>query len=248
MNAPQKSELATLSYRPLYLQIKSQLLSRLGAGEWKAGAVLPSETELARYFGVSQGTVRKAIDEMAAENLLVRRQGKGTFVASHDDPRSFFRFLCLVADDEKAIHLRSRPLSCTHTVASEEVALALAVAENAPVVHVQRLLNVDNTPLIYDDIWLNGDLFVDLSLEQMLSWDHSLYSLFESQFGVCMVRAEENLRAVAACLEVAGQLDVTPGSPLLSVERTTFTYGNKAVEWRKGLYLTTRHHYANTLS
>ena len=81
------------TFSPLYQQIRGLITRSLESGEWGPGDVIPSESELATRFGVSQGTVRKAIDEMAAENLLVRRQGKGTFVATHNDPRSFFRFL-----------------------------------------------------------------------------------------------------------------------------------------------------------
>ena len=67
------------TFSPLYRQIKSLLLQRLESGEWRPGEAIPSESELATRFNVSQGTVRKAIDEMAAENLLIRRQGQGHF-------------------------------------------------------------------------------------------------------------------------------------------------------------------------
>ena len=90
---------ASPTFSPLYRQIKDFMIRSLEAGEWGPGDAIPSEGELAARFNVSQGTVRKAIDEMASENLLIRRQGKGTFVASHDDPRSFYRFLRLVPDD-----------------------------------------------------------------------------------------------------------------------------------------------------
>jgi GntR family transcriptional regulator len=88
--------LSSPTFSPLYRQIKDFLIRSLEEGEWGPGDGIPSEGELAARFNVSQGTVRKAIDEMAAENLLVRRQGKGTFVATHSDPRSFYRFLRLV--------------------------------------------------------------------------------------------------------------------------------------------------------
>ena len=89
------SRLSSPTFSPLYRQIKDFLIRSLEQGEWGPGDAIPSEGELAVRFNVSQGTVRKAIDEMAAENMLVRRQGKGTFVATHDDPRSFYRFLRL---------------------------------------------------------------------------------------------------------------------------------------------------------
>ena len=100
------------TFSPLYRQIKNLILQSLEGGEWRPGDVIPSETELALRYNVSQGTVRKAIDEMAADNLLVRRQGKGTFVASHSDPRAFFRFLRLAAINGDIGQSHSVPLEC----------------------------------------------------------------------------------------------------------------------------------------
>src|SRR3954454_228000 len=91
----------TPSFRPLYEQIKILLTQSLQGGEWKPGEAIPSEMELAARFKVSQGTVRKAIDELATENLVVRRQGKGTFVATHAEEKIQFRFLRLMPDDEQ---------------------------------------------------------------------------------------------------------------------------------------------------
>jgi GntR family transcriptional regulator len=87
------------AFSPLYQQIKALLVMALDAGEWKPGEAIPSEIELAARFQVSQGTVRKAVDELAAENLLLRRQGKGTFVATHLEPRVRFRFLRLAPNE-----------------------------------------------------------------------------------------------------------------------------------------------------
>lgn len=223
------------------------MIHSLEAGEWEPGALIPSEAELAVRFNVSQGTVRKAIDEMAAENLLIRRQGKGTFVATHSDPRSFYRFLRLVPDVGDLSQSRSEPVFCEPEAASAEVAKVLNLAPGAPVIHVGRVLQFDGMPVVLDDIYLNGEVFAGLALDELKAWEHSLYSLFESRFGIRMIRAEEDLRAVAADARSAGILGVAENSPLLSVERVTFTYGDKPVEWRKGLYLTTHHHYHNEL-
>ena len=89
------------AFRPLYRQIQDLIVQALADKEWLPGEMIPSEMDLAARFEVSQGTVRRAIDELAAENLLVRRQGKGTFVATHADPRAFFRFLRLVPDEDR---------------------------------------------------------------------------------------------------------------------------------------------------
>src|ERR1700745_872437 len=93
-----KKSAATPPFRPLYEQIKILLTQSLQAGEWKPGEAIPSEMELAARFRVSQGTVRKAIDELAAENLVVRRPGKGTFVSPHAEQHVRYRFLKLVPD------------------------------------------------------------------------------------------------------------------------------------------------------
>ncbi len=238
---------AAPTFSPLYRQIKDYLIRCLQDGEWGPGDAIPSEGELAARFSVSQGTVRKAIDEMAAENLLVRRQGKGTFVATHDDPRSFYRFLRLVPDDGGVAQSVSDPLSCSLIEADADVASALGLAVGDPVVHVERLLRFDGEAVVHDRIYLLADLFSGLTLDALRSGERSLYSLFEADYGVRMIRAEERLRAVAAGERTAQLLRLELGAPLLLVERTAYTYGNRPVEWRRGLYCTHRHYYRNDL-
>ncbi|MBK6676481.1 MAG: GntR family transcriptional regulator [Rhodocyclaceae bacterium] len=236
------------TFSPLYRQIKSLILQSLEGGEWRPGEVIPSETELAGRFGVSQGTVRKAVDELAAENLLLRRQGKGTYVASHNDPRAFFRFLRLEALKGDIGPSISAPLECWRAKAGLEAARVLGIKLAEPIVIVRRLLQFSGKPVVVDEIYLPGDVFGGLTLEMLKNWPGSLYSLFESEFGVRMVRAEERLRAVAADRASAELLGVKEGSPLLSVERVSFSYGGRPVEWRRGLYSTSDHCYVNELS
>lgn len=238
---------ASPTFSPLYRQIKDFLIRSLEAGEWGPGDAIPSEGELAARFNVSQGTVRKAIDEMAAENLLVRRQGKGTFVSTHSDPRSFYRFLRLVPDDGLVAHAVSDPRSCNVMPATAEVAAALRVPVGSNVLCIERLLYFNGEPVVLDHIYLVADSFVGLSLEHLRSGERSLYSVFESDYGVRMIHAEEHLRAVAADDYSASVLGVQAGDPLLLVERTAYTYGNKPVEWRRGLYCTRSHYYRNDL-
>lgn len=236
------------TFSPLYSQIKRLMLQSLEAGEWRPGEAIPSETELAARFGVSQGTVRKAIDEMAAENLLVRKQGKGTFVASHSDPRAFFRFLRLVPLSGGIEQPKSLPIECWRAKAGGEAARVLQLKPGEPITIVRRVLEFSGKPVIVDEIYLPGEIFSGLTIETLQAWEGSLYSLFEERFGVRMIRAEERIRAVSADRGTAELLRVAEGSPLLSVERVSRTYGDRPVEWRRGLYSTAEHCYLNLLN
>ena len=245
MNAQEANTAPTFS--PLYRQIKTLILQGLANGEWKSGDAIPSEGELAGRYGVSQGTVRKAIDEMAAENLLIRRQGKGTFVASHADPRAFFRFLRLVPLNGGIEQSRSVPLECWRAKAGPEAARMLGLNVSDPIIIIRRLLEFSGKPVVADEIYLSGEIFGALTIEMLRDYEGSLYSLFETNFGVRMIRAEERIRAVPAERNSSELLGVAEGSPLLSVERVSYSYGDKPVEWRRGLYSTAQHCYINDL-
>ncbi|MDO6386966.1 MULTISPECIES: GntR family transcriptional regulator [Uliginosibacterium] len=236
------------TFSPLYRQIKNLIVQALDSGEWLPGQTIPSEQELALRFGVSQGTVRKAVDELAAENILVRRQGKGTFVSTHQDPRAVFRFLRLKAVNGGPVLPKSQPLECLRGKAGQEAARNLGIEPGSQIFIVRRVLKFDGKPVVIDEMYLPGDVFQGLSLEMLKEWQGSLYSLFESRFGVRMVRATEKIRAVSADRAVADVLNVQESTPLLSVERLAYTYGDKPVEWRRGLYSTAEHFYINELS
>ena len=236
------------AFSPLYRQIKVLITQDMQSGVWKPGEMIPSEFELAERFRVSQGTVRKAIDELATENLLTRRQGKGTFVATHTEQTTRYRFLRLAADDGSGRNLERRLLECRRTRASADVARPLELKSGDPVVFVRRLLLDAQRPVVLDEIWLPGRLFKDLSAERLADYKGPMYALFEAAFGVQMIRAEEKIRAVAASADAAAVLAVPPGAPLLSVERRSLTYGERPVELRRGLYRTDAHHYRNELN
>ncbi|MFZ4478634.1 MAG: GntR family transcriptional regulator [Rhodoferax sp.] len=252
--SPVASESATSltpSFSPLYQQIKSMLLNSLRLGEWKPGEVIPSEMELATRFHVSQGTVRKAIDDLAAENLLVRRQGKGTFVATHAEQQVQFRFLKLVPNSgtpgsEGPAHRDI--IECRRTSASADVARALAVRSGDAVLQVRRVLSFVATPTILEDIWLPATPFKGLTAERLANHQGPMYALFETEFNVRMVRAEEKIRAEPATGGREQLLKVALGSPLLSVERIAYTYKDVPMELRRGYYRTDTHYYCNRLN
>ena len=236
------------AYSPLYQQIKDLFLQSLDRGEWKPGESIPSEFELAARYQVSQGTVRKAIDELAADNLLIRRQGKGTFVATHHEANVRFRFLRLTPDSGKVGVSSSQILDCTRLKAPADIALLLDLRTADMVVNLRRVLSFDDKPTIFDDIWLPGAVFKKLTLDLAEQNRGPMYAWFESEFGVSMVRADEKIQAVSANDEAAKLLQVEAGTPLLHVERVSFTYGDRPVEVRRGWYLTDRFHYRNHLN
>jgi len=236
------------TFSPLYQQIKALLTQSLQSGEWKPGELIPSEVELAARFKVSQGTVRKAIDELAAENLVMRRQGKGTFVSTHHEERAHFRFLRLMPDAGVPHHPDNRILDVVRQSASAEVAQLLELKAGDPVIYVRRLMSFDGVPTILEELWLPGALFNGLTAERLDQYKGPMYGLFESEFGTRMIRATEKIRAIGADAGAAGLLGVAEATPLLCAERVSFTYGDKAVELRRGLYLTAHHHYQNDLS
>lgn len=236
------------TFSPLYQQIKGLITQSLQSGEWKPGELIPSEMELAARFKVSQGTVRKAIDELSAENLVVRRQGKGTFVATHHEARSQFRFLRLVPDSGERAYPENKIIEVKRLRAPAEVARRLEMKAGESVVFLKRVQFFAGVPTILEELWLPGAIFKGLTMERLNEYKGPMYALFESEFGTHMIRAQEEIRAICAQEDSAALLKVEIGTPLLSVERISFTYGDKAVELRRGLYLTNAHHYRNELS
>ena len=241
----------TPAFSPLYQQIKALILQSLQSGEWKPSTAIPSEMDLAVRFKVSQGTVRKAIDELAAENLLIRRQGKGTFVATHAEQHVQYRFLRLFPDDgdlQSEGPAQRQIIDCKRVRAPSDVAKALAIRQTEAVLQVRRVLSFAATPTILEDLWLPGTQFKGLTAERLRAYHGPMYALFETEFGVRMVRAEEKIRAVLPDEEQCALLKINAQTPLLSVERTAFTYNDAPMELRRGLYLTDTHYYRNTLN
>lgn len=239
------------TFSPLYAQIKSLILRSMQAGEWKPGEMIPSETELAARYAVSQGTVRKAVDELAAGNLVTRRQGKGTFVATHTEAQAPYRFLRLVPDVGSLAGegpAQRTVLFCKRERASADAARALGLRSGEAVMHASRLLAFGGVPTVVEDIWLPGGPFKALTAEQLAHHPGSTYGLYEQAFNARMVRAEEKIRALAGPVDVCTLLRVAPGTALLHVCRVAYTYNDEPMELRTAYYLTDAHHYHNHLS
>ena len=239
------------AFSPLYQQIKGLILASLRTGEWKHGELIPSEFELAARYRVSQGTVRKAVDELAQENLVVRRQGKGTFVSTHVEQHVQYRFLKLHPDqgDLNSEGPAERHIvDCKRLRASAEVAKALALRAGDSVLQLRRVLSFSGRPTILEDIWLPGGPFKGLTADRLTQYHGPMYALFETEFSVHMVRAVEKIRAILPDDEQCTLLKIERNTPLLSVDRTAYTYQDVPMEMRRGLYLTDTHFYRNELN
>ena len=246
--APMSSDPTGPAFSPLYQQIKLLITRSLQDGEWKPGEAIPAETDLAARYRVSQGTVRKAIDELATENIVVRRQGKGTFVATHAEEQIQYRFLRLAPDDGVPRGMERHFIDCKRIRPPAPVARMLELKGAEGAIEIRRTLAQDDRPVVLDEIWLPAVMFKGLTAERLTGYIGPMYGLFETEFGVRMIRAEEKIRAVVADAATAQVLQVAPGTPLLSVERLSYTYGDKPVELRRGLYRTDSHFYRNTLN
>jgi GntR family transcriptional regulator len=237
-------EAEALGFRPLYRQVRDALIRRLVDGVWPPGAPLPSETQLAAELGVSQGTVRKALDAMAAENMVVRRQGRGTFVARHDEERIMFQFFKLVGDDGGRSFPDSRVLSVTQARATVAERAALRLDRDARVVRLRRLRSLDGAPVLVETIALPDALFPGLATMEL---PNNLYGLYAMRFGVTIASTRERLKAVPASEADAQALEQPVGAPLLQIDRLALSLERAPVEWRMSVCLTERIHYLSEL-
>lgn len=235
----------SLGYRPLYRQVKELLIKRLGDGSWAPGQLLPSEPEIAADLGVSPGTVRKALDEMSAESLLVRRQGRGTFVASHDEARILFQFFRMVSDNGERRFPESRIVAVSVGQADEQAAARLGLAAKDAVVTIERVRSLDARPCIHEHIVLPRALFP--GIERIADLPNNLYALYSTRYGVTIARGSESLKAVKAGPRQVELLGCEPGEPILLIDRIALGVDGARAEWRRSLCRTDGTHYLTEL-
>jgi GntR family transcriptional regulator len=235
------------AFQPLYRQIKTLITRSLVSGEWRPGEPIPSELELASRYSVSQGTVRKAVSELAEERVLVRQQGRGTFVASYAGERSQFPFLRIRPDDDELKDLQARLLRLER-VREPASARLLGLSPAAGVYVLTRILSINGQPACYEEVRLPAPRFKGLTSALVEQHECMLYSMYETRFGVRMIKAEERVKAVAAPREVAAALQLPAATPMLLLERMAFTYGGEPSELRRCYCDTRQHHYRNAIT
>jgi GntR family transcriptional regulator len=233
-----------LGFRPLYRQARDVLVGRINDGTWQAGQAIPSELEIAADLGVSPGTARKALDEMESENLVVRHQGRGTFVARHDDARIIFQFFRLTPDSGEREFPDSKILRIDVRVADAAALRVLKLRAGSRVLHIERIRSLSGKVAIVESIELPNSLFPGA---EKLELPNNLYELYRSRFGVTIARSTEKLKAVPAKRREEKYLGVEIGAPLLLVDRTAYSLDGRPTEWRVSLCRTDTLHYLSDL-
>jgi GntR family transcriptional regulator len=226
---------------PLYKEVKRKMTESMRSGEWKPGQAIPSEKVLSERFGVSIGTVRKAVDELTAENILIRHQGRGTFVASHDRERQFFYFFRIFRHDGQKEYPEVEQVEFAEEAADAMVARKLKIEPGAKVFRFVNKLSIGGEPAIVDEIRVPASLFPRLTEKRLRERPNTLYHFYQEAYGVSIVRTEERVRAVKANETHARILGIRRGEPLLQVIRVALSYGDQPVEFRYS-YVDTRNY------
>jgi GntR family transcriptional regulator len=221
------------SFVPLYHQLKEILKTSIAAGVWKANEMIPSENELAATYDVAVGTVKKALAELTREGFILRRQGRGTFVARPDFGRSFFRFFRfdLNQGGEGVIPV-SKVLSAGPGRPTPRVREVLRLSGRERVLHIKRLRAFNDLPLMYEDLYLPEKIFA--GLDRMDISRELLYPIYDSRFNTPIIWADEFLEPRLTTPEIAGHLGIAPGDPVIFLERIAYTFEDKPVEFRSG--------------
>lgn len=219
------------SFVPLYHQLKEILKAAIASGIWKANEMIPSENDLAATHQVAVGTVKKALTELAREGFVVRRQGRGTFVARPDFRRSFFRFFRFDLDQEgEGVVPMSTVLSAGTGPPPPRAGDVLRLSKRDLVLHIKRLRAFNDLPLMYEDLYLPERIFA--GLDRMDISRELLYPMYDAKFNTPIIWAEEFLEPRLATDEVAGHLGISPGDPVIFLERIAYTFQDKPVEFR----------------
>ena len=230
-----------MSKRPLYEEIKETLIARLASDQWRPGELLPSELKLAETFEVSQGTVRRALDELVAQGLLARHQGRGTAVTKHTP----FGFFHLFRDDGARELPESKTLRISVNAASRSERDALELGPAKKVIRITRVRYLNLDPKIFETIVLPKELFSPIAKMDARDLPNTVYNFYEREFGIPVVGKRERLRACSASQMESRYLSVDVGTSLLEIECLAYSHRRQPIEFRISRCLTDEHYYCN---
>lgn len=236
-----------LAATPLYRAVQLRITRALAAGEWKPGEAIPSEGKLAGDFKVSIGTIRRAIDELVAGRILVRQQGRGTFVAAHTEDRTLFYFFHIVGKDGGQEFPVSELLAFRKERADANDEVLLGIARGSRVARVRNLLKLADKPVVLDDITVPTDRFARIDEDTFRNREGTIYGLYQARYGVNVVRISERLSAAHPPAEIAAILGMQADQPALHIRRVAYTYNDSPVEYRMSWINTADHEYLSDL-
>ena len=228
-----------LTSTPLYQQVRDDVARRIGAGEWKPGAALPNEGDLAREYGVSPGTTRKALDQLEGERLLSRRQGRGTFVNDHSSDGLVSRYAAIHAPDGKRIVGDVSSPVVLRDLADETERARLVLVKGEHVYRIRRLRTVDGKPFMLEHVSVPAAFFPNLQADGLA---HRIVAMAQ-EHGVLLGKSEERIRVRSASPEVAETLGIKVGTPVATLDRTVRSIDGEPVEWRLAWCELTENYY-----
>jgi GntR family transcriptional regulator len=231
----------------LYKRVKLEVTRTLSSGAFSTGQLLPTEKQLAARYGVSIGTIRRAIDDLVAEHVLIRQQGRGTYLATFSPERLLNRFWPVFRKDGTREIPIVQTLLFQHERASAEAAEALAIGVGDPVYRIVNLLLMGGNPVLLDDVVLPTRLYPGLTEETFVSRDMTMYGLYQSRYGINVIRTVDRLHGVAADEPTAERLGLPVGTPLLAFTRIAYTFDDKPVELRRTQLYTDAYEYRNSV-
>lgn len=232
---------------PLYAEVKKRITRSLMEGEWPQGAAIPTESQFARRYAVSVGTVRKAIGELVAERVLVRRRGRGTFVANRNRDYMLDTYFRIVDDAGRKEFPETRLISFRRGKADAVVAQRLQITRGAPVYRIENLLFLQDQSVIFDRMMVPQAVFPDLREAAFRRRGMTIFGYYQMRFGIMVTRVEEWVRAVNADRKLAAALGIAAGEAVLAIERVAYTYDGTPVELRHRRVSTRSHAYFSVL-
>ena len=231
-------------FQPLYAQVKALMTRRIASGEWKPGSMIPNEFQLAAEYNVSQGTVRKALMALEAARLIVRRQGRGTYVAQHTRELSLFHFFRLVGLDDRRLEPWSLVVSQRTVNATREIARRLEIEKGTALHLISRVRTLDSVPAITEKIYTPTAMMPNLAIATGQDMLDEMYVIYQERYSITIAHASERLAAVSAGSEDARLLQIEIGTPLLEITRVARDVANTAVELRISRCRTDQFRYA----
>ena len=233
---------------PLHLQVKAAISKALTDGTCKPGDKLPTEGELSRKFGVSEGTVRHAVIALVKEGRLTRRSGKGTFATRPNFEQSFARFFRFRGGAHKGGHEYGLELikMSVEAPADPSIVKELGLSKAGKVLAIHRAIKQDGVVVVHYVSYLSERRFGTLKRQDIEN--AALYDVLQSKHDVFIVRALETLQARAARAQDATILVIDRGAPVIAIERLAYTYGDDVVEVRRAVGRSDKFKYEIELS